>query len=67
MNDIVSPEIEDAAEAGLLELNLASSPSQPSRIEWARNRRLPIVCRAGRDDRKKGPAHAPTAIETELI
>src|SRR2546428_41099 len=45
----------------------ASSPSQPSRIEWARNSSAPVSCQAGAADRKHGAAARPMATLTTVI
>ena len=39
----------------------ASSPSQPSRIEWARKSRAPVSCHRGAGDRKNVAPSSPTA------
>ena len=39
-------------------LSRASSPSQPSRIEWVRNSSAPASCHAGTADRKNGARRA---------
>ena len=45
----------------------ASSPSQPSRIEWLRNSSAPVSCQAGAPDRKHGAAASPIATLTSVI